>query len=42
MKIMSSSEFPKSNTIFNAQTVQLKQEDKAKVQHKPPTSEETE
>ena len=40
MDIMSSPEFQESNTVFKAQTVQLKQEGKAKVQHKPPISED--
>jgi len=40
MDIMSSPDFKQSNTIFKAQTVQLKREDKAKVQHKPTISEE--
>ena len=40
MDIMSSPEFQESNTVFKAQTVQLKREGKAKVQHKPPISEE--
>ena len=40
MDIMSSPEFKESNTVFKAQTVQLKREGKAKVQHKPPISEE--
>ena len=40
MDIMSCPEFQESNTVFKAQTVQLKQEGKAKVQQKLPISEE--
>ena len=40
MDIMSSPDFKQSNTVFKAQTVQLKREGKAKVQHKPTISEE--
>ena len=38
--IMRSPDFEESNVVFKAQTVQLKREGKAKVQHKPPISEE--